>query len=55
MDSRRLCVAVAVSRDKAKQFKQEEKKKVEDKRNLHLIREGSKSANQMFCRPRQID
>ncbi|XP_060080170.1 RNA-binding protein 28-like [Ylistrum balloti] len=40
VDNRKLFIAVAVSRDKAKDFKQVEKKKQEDKRNLHLAREG---------------
>ncbi|XP_033739405.1 RNA-binding protein 28-like isoform X2 [Pecten maximus] len=40
VDNRKLCIAVAVSRDKAKDFKEVEKKKQEDKRNLHLAREG---------------
>ncbi|XP_069105565.1 RNA-binding protein 28-like [Argopecten irradians] len=40
VDGRKLCIALAVSRDKAKDFKEVEKKKQEDKRNLHLAREG---------------
>ncbi|OWF46848.1 RNA-binding protein 28-like [Mizuhopecten yessoensis] len=40
VEGRKLFIALAVSRDKAKEFKQAEKKKEEDKRNLHLAREG---------------
>ncbi|KAK3097152.1 hypothetical protein FSP39_006867 [Pinctada imbricata] len=40
LDHRKLNVTIAVSRDKAKELKNKEKKVKVDKRNLHLVREG---------------
>lgn len=41
LDGRQLIVALAVSREKASDFKEKKEKEQKDKRNLFLAREGS--------------
>lgn len=42
VDGRKLLIAKAVSRQKATELTKKEEKVKEDKRNLHLVREGCK-------------